>query len=174
MKFDGSKVPPMTRLLIIENVPQNISLARASIRLDEKPVGIEEIPTRNGVCRYTNLAYTLEYTPIGKRPPHAPSGHRFRATMRKPFKICCDLFAPRNVARFKGYDDLVASKHPVAIWLARNTNISRAMFEIALANPYVVLPFSLNYSAYRRKIGSPMICLREKWILEKMKEEAGR
>lgn len=173
-RFDGSKVAPLTRLMIIENAKINPSLMRPSIRLDEKAPDPYEEPTRDGVCRYTNLVYNIEYTPVTKRRDVNDAGKTWRCDMKKPYKIVCDLFQPKNTARFVDFDDFATSRHPVAVWLARNTNICKATFEVAECNPFTRIPFALNVDAYRKKIGTSVLSRRENVILDMMKKEAKR
>ena len=144
--IDVTKLTPLAKAMIIENIQGTSRLARARVRLDEKPVEAIELPTREGVCRLTNMKYTVCYTPYcysraKKRP------------MMKPYQISCDLFAPKNVARFRDWEDFSTSDHPVAVWLFRNTTIDRTAFDLAFSNMFMEVPFCIDYAAYMKKGG---------------------
>lgn len=144
--IDPTKLTPLAKAMIIENIRGTGKLARARIRLDEKPVMADEIPTTEGVCRLTNMAYSVCYE------PYTFKGVKKR-TIRKGYRVMCDLFYPKGVARFADWDDFFNSNHPVAIWLVRNTNVSRTIFELAFSNMFMSVPFSINYSTYMKKGG---------------------
>ena len=144
--IDVAKLTPLAKVMVIENMQGTGRLTRVRIRLDEKPVEDIEPATREGVCRLTNMKYALCYTPFCY-------SRAKKRSMMKPYQIYCDLFAPLNVARFRDWEDFSTSDHPVAVWLARNTNIDKVTFDVAFANMLIPIPFCIDYEAYMKKGG---------------------
>lgn len=145
--IEYGKLTPLAKAMLIENLPPEKRLARASVKLDELPLTDDDEPTRDGVCRDTNMRYYISYSPIVTR-----KSKKYGLIMDKAsFQIICDLFYPKGVARFSNWDEFYNSPHPVARWLVRNTNVSKRMFEIAREHVYLCVPFCINYTAYLKK-----------------------
>ena len=145
--IDNAPKTAMGRAILIENTPRNLSLTLARIRLDDSPAGPGEEPTPYGVCRLTNLMFSLTYAPRDKM-----YGKDIKT--RNNFILKSDLLAPHGVCRLSSRADLQEQKGVVLCWIKRNTNISNDIFKIAIANPFFRIPFQLDYEKYLKKIGT--------------------
>ena len=150
MDIDFSKLKnPIARGVFIESIPNEKVLGRARIRLDCKAPDKFDEPSITGVCRPTNLCFSLRFSPT--------RGYRkcsIRKKMHTPFILRCNMIPPKGQIRLHGYEDLMSSEDEVLIWLRENTNISQDTFDVALNNPYLSVPFCLNYGEYKKKTGT--------------------
>lgn len=143
---------PMARRIAIENMKYPSTLAFARIRFDCKAPEEEDYEdiVSTHECHTCDLLFSLRYSPITMSREMA-SGKRGNY---KPFILKSGLILPRGVMRLKDYDDLMSSEVPAAIWIRENTNISEDVFTQARTNPYMIVPFCLDYRKYKEKTGT--------------------
>ena len=147
-KVDLTKVKnPFVKQIIMENTRPDFEMACARVRLDCKaPKPTDEVDI-NGMCKPTDLDFRVRFCPT-----LTSYGGKFKTA--KPFMLKCNMILPKGIIRLHGYEDMMESKNEVLIWLRENTHVCKATFDTAVNNPYMWVPFSLDYRKYKRKTGT--------------------
>ena len=135
--------------LIIENTKISFEAARARIRLDcKKPDKFDELGL-DCECKPTDLVFAVRFSPVMTR-----AGAPLKLKMEKPFLLKCKMIRPKGQIRLYGYEDMTKCDNEIVKWIRENCIVSESTFRMALENPYLWIPFSLDYEAYAKKTGT--------------------
>ncbi len=115
---------------------------KSIIRLDEKPVFIEQIRDLDPQVRSTKGFFLLKYLSKGNYD-YLPG---------RPFRIGQDLMRWDVRVAGPNHFHALAKKIPELGWIERNTTISDKLFDIARRHPNMSFWFGVDWVAYEEKL----------------------